>query len=60
MIKAEELKEGLTAYDEECPQFGQGLIITYEDDMVEIHYPDIEETVTYTKRDALKYLEIVR
>ncbi len=58
-MEPEQLKEGLTVQDVECPQFGEGLIITYEDDMVEVTFPDIEETVNYSKKDAIKYLEII-
>ena len=58
-MNLEELKEGITVYDADAPQFGEGLLITYDDDMVDVYYPDIEETVNYSQKDAVKYLTIV-
>lgn len=58
-MRLEELKEGLTVWDDDAPQFGEGLVITFEDSLVEVYYPDIEEKVTYSQREALRHLNIL-
>ena len=54
-----EIKEDVSVWDDDAPQFGEGTIIRFEDSLVEVYYPDIEETVTYSERDAVRYLNLV-
>lgn len=58
-MDVKELKEGIVVYDEDASQFGEGVVITCEDNMIDVYYQDIEETVTYSQREAVKHLNIV-
>lgn len=55
----EDLQENTTVWDTDAPQFGQGVVLKHEDDMLEVYYPNIEETVNYSTKEALKYLNLV-
>lgn len=50
------MKQGTKVYDITSPQFGEGIIELFEDSLVQVNYPDLEETLFYTEKEALKLL----
>lgn len=58
-MNTEPFLEGSKVFDEELNHIGEGQIITIEDDLIEVMYPDIEEVITYTQKDANKFLHLL-
>lgn len=58
-MNLEEFKAGSTVFDDDCPQFGEGKILNIDDNMLEVHYPDVEEIVTYSYKEANKHLNLL-
>lgn len=58
-MQLEELKAGSKVWDDQAPEFGEGIILIIDDDLIDVHFPNIEETVGYTTKEGLKYLNLL-
>lgn len=55
----EKIKIGDCVWDDNLPELGEGTVVNYEDSLTEVHYPNVEETITYTEREVIKCLNKV-
>lgn len=58
-MSVEEIKAGSKVWDDQCPQFGEGQVLNIEDDIIEVHYQSLEEVVSYSYKEGLKYLNLI-
>lgn len=58
-MNLEPIKVDMKVFDDELSQFGQGVVITVEDNMVEVLYRDIEEVVEYSLNEANRHLHFL-
>lgn len=58
-MNLEPLREGMKCFDDEMPNLGEGIITIIEDNMVEVHYKDVEEVVEYSLNEANKHLNLL-